>query len=94
MTDIRSFVAIVVTATAIAAGAAPPVAAQAACDWYGRQALKQQQDNLEKKCGFTGAEWSADMKAHMTWCTSVAPDVSKKAAQSRDAALAGCQLKK
>lgn len=61
--------------------------AQATCDWYGKQALKQQQINQEKKCGFIGPEWSADIKAHMTWCASVAPDVSKKAAQQRDVML-------
>ena len=72
---------------------AAPASAQATCDWYGRQAIKQQQENLEKKCGLAGPEWSADLKAHMAWCSSVAPDVSKKAAQSRDTALAACKPK-
>lgn len=89
--------------TVIAAGilsigsliAAAPVAnAQATCDWYGRQALKQQQENLERKCGFTGPEWNADMRAHLAWCGSVSPDESRRMSQKRDAALATCQPKK
>jgi hypothetical protein len=71
---------------ALAAGAS----AQTTCEWYGRTALKQQQENVQLKCGFTGPEWSSDLRAHMAWCASVPPDVWKKSAQSRDQQLAAC----
>lgn len=64
--------------------------AQANCQWYGTTALKQQQENERLKCGFKGPDWSSDLKAHMTWCASVAPDVWKKSAQKRDQELAVC----
>lgn len=84
---------------AVAVGAASGLtlssaAAQSTCEWYGRHALKQQQENAERKCGFSGPEWSLDIKAHVTWCATVAPDVWKKAAQKRDQDLAACALKK
>lgn len=89
-TTLVAGLAAIATVTAVM----PAAQAQATCEWYGRQALKQQQENQEKKCNLAGPEWSSDMKAHMSWCASVAPDVSKKAAQQRDIALASCQPKK
>ena len=41
---------------------------------YGKLAIQQQQDNAEHKCGFTGPQWSPDMKAHISWCGGVGPD--------------------
>ena len=64
--------------------------AQGNCQWYGSTALKQQQENERLKCGFKGAEWHSDLKAHMAWCASVAPDVWKRSAQARDKALSDC----
>lgn len=69
---------------------AGPAAAQATCDWYGKIAIKQQQENEQRKCGFKGDAWSSDLKAHMAWCASVSPEVWKKAAVSRDQQLASC----
>ena len=67
--------------------------AQGTCEWYARTAIKQQQENEQKKCGFKGPEWNADLRAHMAWCASVAPDVWKKSAQKRDQDLAACAKK-
>ena len=76
--------------------AALPVAAQMApnCDWYAKTAQKQQQDNERLKCDLKGPEWSVDIKTHVTWCQSVAPDVWKAMAQKRDRQLAECQKQK
>lgn len=67
--------------------------AQANCQWYGTTALKQQQENERLKCGFTGAAWSSDLKAHMSWCASVPPDAWKAQAVKRDQDLAACAAK-
>ena len=39
--------------------------AQESCDWYAKTALKQQQENEQKRCGFTGPNWTSDMKARL-----------------------------
>ncbi len=55
--------------------AAPRAAmAQASsCGWYADTAIKQQQQNELRKCGFAGPEWSADRQAHLTWCGDAEP---------------------
>lgn len=69
------------------------VPALANCDWYVKTSLEQQQRNLKLKCGFSGAEWSADKGAHATWCASVSPDTSRSTAQKREGDLAKCSAK-
>jgi hypothetical protein len=64
--------------------------AQANCDWYGKTALKQQQENEQRKCGFTGPNWTSDLKAHMTWCAAN-PDQFRAEAQRRDQQLLTCK---
>ena len=70
--------------------AVAPASAQSTCEWYARTAVKQQQENEQRKCGFTGEAWTSDLKAHMTWCASVSPDAWRKQAQKRDQELAVC----
>lgn len=68
----------------------PNATAQANCEWYAKTALKQQQENEQRKCGFTGPAWHLDLSAHMDWCRGVAPDVWKKQAQLRNQELEAC----
>lgn len=75
------------------AGMAQPSWAQANCEMYGRLALKQAQENEQKKCGLKGSEWSSDLKAHVAWCASVAPDQWKVELQKREQALTACAKK-
>jgi hypothetical protein len=72
---------------------APPAAlAQASsCGWYADTAIKQQQQNELRKCGFSGPEWSADRQAHLAWCATQSPDNWKAQAQNRERKLAGCK---
>ena len=39
------------------AALASSAAAQSNCDWYAKTAVRQQQINEDKKCGFTGDAW-------------------------------------
>jgi hypothetical protein len=71
--------------------AVPPAAAQANCDWYAKTALRQQQDNEQRKCGFTGPGWSSDLRSHMAWCAANAPDAWKSEAQRREQQLSACK---
>ncbi len=79
-----------VLATAAMGYAVGSAGAQANCDWYAKTALKQQQENEQRKCGFSGANWSSDLKAHMSWCASN-PDQWKSEAQRREQQLATCK---
>jgi hypothetical protein len=74
-----------------ATGLASAAAAQANCDMYGKLALQQQKQNETSKCGFTGAEWSPDLKAHIAWCNSVGPDQWKAQLQKRNQQLEKCK---
>ena len=85
-----------IAAAALAAGlelavAAPAWAQAANCNWYADMALKQQQQNELRKCGFKGAEWSSNRQGHLAWCATQSPDRWKSEAQKREQMLAGCK---
>lgn len=67
--------------------------AQSNCQWYASTALRQQQQNEKLKCGLRGESWHSDLKAHLTWCAGVSPDLWKAQAQARDQQLAACAAK-
>lgn len=67
--------------------------AQGNCDWYAKTAVRQQQLNEDKRCGFTGEAWHKDLAAHAKWCAGVAPDFWKSEAQKRNQQLESCQKK-
>ncbi|MFA5950794.1 MAG: hypothetical protein WC807_10985 [Hyphomicrobium sp.] len=89
----RVFAAFSIAAVMAAAGFATDANAQANCDTYGKLALQQQKENEAKKCGFGGAEWSPDLKAHIAWCSGVGPDQWKVQLQKRKQQLDGCKAK-
>jgi hypothetical protein len=89
----RSYSAVCLSALLGAAGVAPGAHAQANCETYGKLALQQQQENTEAKCGFSGPEWSPDLKAHIAWCGSVGPDQWKVQLQKRKQQLDACKAK-
>jgi len=93
MSTFRSMLTAAVLATS-AAGLALPAAAQSTCEWYARTAVRQQQENEQRKCGFKGDAWNTDLKAHLTWCATVTPDTWRKSAQKRDQDLAACAAKR
>lgn len=67
--------------------------AAANCDMYAKLAMQQQQEAAESKCGFTGPQWSPDMKAHISWCGGVGPDQWKAELQARQQKLDACKSK-
>ena len=90
MSSIRTSAAVLLC---IAAAALPlPARAQmASCNWYADTALLQQQENEQKKCGFTGPEWNASRQAHLTWCATQVPERWRSEAQKRRQQLAACK---
>ena len=83
-------------AAVVASGVLLPATANAQgnCQWYATTALKQQQDNEKLKCGFKGDAWNTNLKTHLDWCATMAPDVWKAAAQKRDQELQACTSKR
>jgi hypothetical protein len=81
---IRLVAAAVTSGVALTAIALP---AAANCDWYAKTALKQQQENELKKCGFTGPSWTPDLQAHVKWCATTSPDLWKAEAAKREQML-------
>jgi hypothetical protein len=90
MLIIRTCAAVSLAALA-ATGLASAAGAQANCDMYGKLALQQQKQNETSKCGFKGAEWSPDLKAHIAWCNTVGPDQWKAQLQKRNQQLENCK---
>jgi hypothetical protein len=86
-----SLIGLVAGVAMLAAGSS--AFAQANCEMYGRLALKQMQENEQKKCGLKGQEWNTDLKAHVAWCASVGPDQWKIQLQKREQALSSCAKK-
>jgi len=82
-------------AAVLGAATSLPIAAhaQANCEMYGKLALQQQQENVNEKCGFSGPEWSPDLKAHIVWCGSVGPEAWRAQLQKRKQQLDACKAK-
>ncbi len=55
--------------------------------------MQQQQENADNKCGYTGPQWSPDLKAHIGWCGGVGPDQWKAELQTRQQKLDACKSK-
>lgn len=91
MQDLRTCAALSIAALLAASAFSSAANAQANCDTYGKLALQQQKENEAEKCGFTGPEWSPDLKAHMAWCGGVGPDQWKVQLQTRAQQLAACK---
>ena len=92
-TPLSSTVSLIAVCLGVALGSSSQAFAQANCDTYGKLALKQMQENEQKKCGLLGQEWNTDLKAHMAWCATVAPDQWKLQLQKRELALSACVKK-
>jgi hypothetical protein len=90
MLIIRTCAAVSLAALGVA-GLASAASAQANCEMYGKLALQQQKENEASKCGFSGTEWSPDLKAHIAWCSSVSPDQWKAQLQKRKQQLDTCK---
>ena len=92
MLKTRKFAALSLVA-AVGTTSFVPAALAEGCDTYGKLALTQQKDNESSKCGLSGAEWSSDLKAHIAWCSGVAPLESQALLKKRQDALEACKNK-
>ncbi|MEL6745673.1 MAG: hypothetical protein AAFO68_09445 [Pseudomonadota bacterium] len=61
------------------------------CKLYAIQSAKQQKTNETKSCGFSGAGWTKDLKAHEAFCSSVAPTIWRAELTKRQKMLEKCK---
>jgi hypothetical protein len=61
------------------------------CDDYARTAVSQQEQNLRRRCGFTGSRWTSDYNAHYRWCTSVPWESADSEMRAREDELRQCK---
>jgi hypothetical protein len=65
-------------------------AANPSCDWYVAQSVRQQQENLQRACGFKGAEWSFETRNLSSVCEGQPPQETRAMVEKRQQMLAEC----
>jgi hypothetical protein len=65
-------------------------AANPFCTWYVAQSVRQQQDNMQRACGFKGAEWSFDTRSLAVVCEGQPPQETRAMVEKRQQMLAEC----
>jgi hypothetical protein len=90
--DVRDYVTRCVGGSASAS--TPPVPSgnpRARCEPYANTAVAQNNENVQRHCGFSGARWSSDFNMHFNWCMTVAPAIADGETQARVNDLARCR---
>ena len=57
------------------------------CREYANTAVRQNQENLKRRCGFTGPRWSSDFQGHFQWCLQVPEKMANTETRARNRAL-------
>jgi hypothetical protein len=60
------------------------------CRDYASGAIAQQNDNLNRGCGFSGSWWNTDYYYHYNWCSKVPNDQVAWGMNVRATALQSC----
>jgi hypothetical protein len=63
---------------------------RARCDQYARTAVAQNQENLNRRCGFSGATWNSDYNGHFNWCMSADRSWPDSESRKRQESLNRC----
>ncbi len=61
------------------------------CDQYARRGVEQNQENLNRKCGYGGSAWHSDYNSHFNWCMTVDRNSSDGGTRWRDEELNRCR---
>ncbi len=61
------------------------------CQQYASTAVSQNQENLRRKCGYTGARWTSDYQGHFRWCMAAPLDTASSETMARTDALNKCK---
>jgi hypothetical protein len=60
------------------------------CRDYAQKAVNANQQNLQKKCGFSGSQWQSNFDAHFKWCLNVGADGPIGEEKARNQQLSQC----
>jgi len=52
------------------------------CEAYSNGAVRQNEENVRRNCGYTGGSWHSDYNAHYRWCHSVSSKSAKSATRA------------
>ena len=63
---------------------------QAFCERYSRDAVRDNEVNEKRRCGFSGPRWSDKQAAHFGWCM-IFPKIAEKESEAREAQLKDCR---
>ena len=61
------------------------------CDQYARTAVAQNQENIQRRCGYTGARWSDNYQGHYNWCLGVSEGFADSETKAREDGLKKCR---
>ena len=90
-TNFKKWAALTIILGVSAFSANSAFAMQDNCTRYALQSAKQQQTNIAKKCGFSGTEWSKNLRELKKWCNAASPDDRQSTMKKRTTALASCK---
>lgn len=63
------------------------------CARYARMAVTQNQQNIQRRCGYTGPVWQSDYGNHYRWCLTVSAATANAEEQRRVNGLNRCRQK-
>jgi hypothetical protein len=93
--DIRDYVTRCVGGAPPPAGAAPPPTTAGdsgvRCRQYANTGVAQNNENIQRHCGFSGSRWVSDFNTHFNWCVTVAPGIADGETRARENDLARCR---
>jgi hypothetical protein len=61
------------------------------CDAYAKGAVQQNQENINRHCGFSGARWHSDYGSHYNYCLGTTNAIAAAETSARNADLAKCR---
>lgn len=60
------------------------------CETYAKRAVRQNEENVQRNCGYTGGSWHSDYDAHYRWCHNVSLKRAESATRARKKSLKSC----
>ncbi len=67
-----------------------PGGRNAFCDSYARNAVAQNQQNLERRCGYSGPRWLSNFNTHYNWCVRTPTNTANSEQRQRVTDLNRC----
>ena len=69
----------------------PPDDTRVRCDQYARTAVAQNEENLSRRCGYTGSRWQSNYRVHYNWCANTQRNFADSETRIRAEDLRRCR---